>query len=193
MPYTMNDLEARAGVAPRTVREYIRRGLVAPPEKRGPGAEYDDGQLLRTIAVARLRARGEGWEAIKELLDGWSLGRVRAFVRKTEPESQPAALPRSEPPPPPPSPSPAAAPDPEAPVLEGEPVPPRAQLPGAGAPSDFRIERTAALDDAGIPDGRRYVFCPLLPGLMLLVSDDAAPLVRRVAAEIRDRYGTPRA
>jgi DNA-binding transcriptional MerR regulator len=121
MPYTMNDLEARAGVAPRTVREYIRRGLVAPPEKRGPGAEYDDGQLLRTIAVARLRARGEGWEAIKELLDGWSLGRVRAFVRKTEPESQPAALPRSEPPPPPPSPSPAAAPTPKRPSSRASP------------------------------------------------------------------------
>jgi DNA-binding transcriptional MerR regulator len=183
MPYTMADLEARAGVAPRTVREYIRRGLVAPPEKRGPDAEYDDEQLLRTVTVARLRARGEGWETIKELLDGWSLAKVRAFVRKTEPEPTPPTLPRSEPPPP----------EADAPVLEGEPVLPGAQLPGAGAPNDLLIERTGPRDDAGIPEGRRYVFCPLLPGLMLLVSDDAAPLVRRVAAEIRDRYGTPRA
>jgi hypothetical protein len=40
-----------------------------------------------------------------------------------------------------------------------------------------------------MPEGSRFVLAALLPGLALMVSDDASPLVLRVAREICESYG----
>ena len=38
--FTLTELCDRVGVSPRTVRYYISQGLLASPERRGPGATY---------------------------------------------------------------------------------------------------------------------------------------------------------
>jgi DNA-binding transcriptional MerR regulator len=180
MPYTMDDLVRRAGVSARTIREYMRLGFVDPPTGHGLAAAYDDDQMLYAVAVARMRAEGTGWEAIRERVTTWSVAKVRAYVRKTDPKP-----PAPDPVAPPPSP-------PEPPALDGEPVGPRARLPHSGAAREDRMQRDGDFPDSPVPDGSHYVFCPVLPGLVLLVSADATPLVRRIAAEMIERYGAGR-
>jgi hypothetical protein len=102
-----------------------------------------------------------------------SLEELREYVKRTDP-------PAPEPPPPPPPVDP--------PVLDGEPVEPRAKLPrGSSTQTDLDASPRSARAD--LPDGPRWILAPLLPGMVLMVRDDAAPLVRRAAAEIVERYG----
>jgi DNA-binding transcriptional MerR regulator len=172
MLYTMADLERLAGVSARTIREYIRLNYLQPPTGHGPGATYTEEQMLAAVCVARMRARGVGWDEIAGQVPGWSTAKLRAYVKKTDPVA-------AKPDPPPPQ---ASSPlDP--PALEGEPVAPRRRLPhGHGDKLDH--------DAAALPEGPRWVLVPLLPGMALMVRDDAAAVVRRAAAEIIERYGT---
>jgi hypothetical protein len=61
-------------------------------------------------------------------------------------------------------------------------VGPRKQLPRSGG-------LPAPSDDAPLPAGPRWALLPLLPGMVLMVREDAASVVKRAASEIIDRYG----
>jgi DNA-binding transcriptional MerR regulator len=190
MSYIIHHVVELTGVAPRTIRGYIKRGLVPPPAGVGLAAEYDDEHVLRISAVAGLRAQGESLEAIAEQLPGWSPAKLRSFVarwRATQSRAQQAAAAEA---------SGAVAPAPQ-PVTQappadaagaGEPVP-RAALPREASPGPRpgAVEPGAA-GAASLPDGPRWVLVSLLPGLALMVRDDAAPLVKRAATEIYERY-----
>jgi DNA-binding transcriptional MerR regulator len=189
--YTMADLVNATGVTARTIRSYIATGYLEKPEGHGPGAVYTEEHYLRAIALVRMRAAGEGWKVIAERIPEWSLQKVRAYVKKTDPPA-PAPPPPPEPAPPPGGPGGAPLPAAQAdstPALEGEPATPRRRLPRGGAPHDG-LEVSSKDDDGWLPDGPRWLPVPLLPGLALWVRDDAAPLVRRVASEIVRRYGS---
>jgi hypothetical protein len=69
----------------------------------------------------------------------------------------------------PPAPAPAPSPPPE-------PEPAMSPVPAPTEPPAFA------------PLGERWTHVPLLPGMVLLVRDDAPELVTRLAAEIRERY-----
>jgi DNA-binding transcriptional MerR regulator len=176
MIYTMAELEALTGLTARTIRDYIRHGYLAPPASRGPNATYDEEQMLRVVTIARMRAQGKRWDEVADRLKSSSLAKLRAFVRQTEPK-QPS------PPTPPPSEGSAGFP-----ALEGEPVvpglPPR--HPEAGTTTELDVLGKGP--DGASSDGTRLVMAPVLPGLVLLVNEDAAPLVKRVAAEILAKY-----
>jgi hypothetical protein len=171
MPYTMADLERASGLSSRTLRDYIRLKLLEPPSGHGPGATYTEEQLLSAVCIARMRARKTSWTDIAGTVPRWSLRQLRAYVKKTDPPKPPAAPPSA----PPPSPF-------EPPVLEGEPAGPPRQLPGSG-------DLPAAPDEPPLPGGPRWALVPLLPGMVLMVRQDAASVVRRAASEIIDRYG----
>jgi DNA-binding transcriptional MerR regulator len=170
MLYTMADLEARSGVSARTIRDYIRSKFVEPPRGHGPGATYTEEQLLRVTLIARLRARKTGWDIIGDRLGSWSLQKMRAFVRQTDPPAPPSAAPAQEP------------------AVEGEPVAP------AEAPRHPEADTTTELDvtpdrrEGELPGGAHFVMAPVLPGLALLLRHDAAPLVKRIAREILEKY-----
>ena len=183
MPYAMSDLEQLSGLKARTIREYIRIGLVSPPKGHGLAAEYSEEQLLRVVAIARLRAQGEGWHAITDAMDCWSLAKLRAYVRKTNPPA-PAPAPTAAPPSPSPSP-----PGPDGPPpLDGAPAP--RNLPPQAAAFDESTELEVAMRiDEDLPGASRFLMQQVLPGLAILVRQDAAPLVKRIAAEILARYG----
>ena len=178
MTYTMPELEALTGLTARTIRDYIHHGYLAPPSGRGPGATYNEEQMLRVVTIARMRAQGKGWTEIIRRLNTSSLAKLRAFVQETDPQ-EPAAS------------APSAASD-GSPVLEGEPV--RRPLPPRHPEADTTTELDVLNDGdtAGLPAGKRLIMAPVLPGLVLLVNEDATPLVRRVAVEILATYRVSR-
>jgi len=148
----MSVLVDRTGVAPRTVREYIRLGLLPRPEGVGPAALYSREHLQRLWAIQQMQ--GEGMllvdiQARMETMTARELSRVK-------PPEEPA-------PPPPVVPA-------EPPVERAEPV--ALSVPEADA----------------LPGGSRWLLASLLPGMVLMVRDDAPAIVRRAAAEIIERY-----
>ena len=157
----MEALVEQSGVAARTIRHWISLGLLPRPQGTGLAAVYSRDHLLRVWVVASLRRDGVRLEDIKGILATMT----RQQMGKYRPEP-PAAEP------------PASA----APTLGFEsPAPPRL---GAGVNDDTRL----ATNGTAMP-GRRYAVVPLLPGLILMVDEDAATIVRRAALEIIERYG----
>ncbi len=53
--YKLHDLAEEAGVAPRTVRYYVQRGLLPAPEFRGKDTAYGREHLLRLHVIKRLQ------------------------------------------------------------------------------------------------------------------------------------------
>jgi hypothetical protein len=179
MEYLIADLVERTGLAPRTIRSYIALKIVPPPVGNGPAAVYGDEHVLRLVAATRLRAEGASLNAVAAKLGTMSMAQVRAYVRKTEPR--------------PADPAPAAPPQPaspvDPPVLEGEPVSARRQLPRDGAAGGDLASRWPS-DGASLPPTAQWGIFPLLPGMALMVREDAAPIVKSAAAEILGRFGT---
>lgn len=159
--YTIRQVMERTGLAQRTIREWTSRGVVARPRGRGPGTRYSEDLVLRLMAVQRLREQGMLLRTIKADVRRMTLAEVAAFVGQPLREA----------------PGPAPAPQPGAP----------APLPAGPAPSP-----TAALareqDVAPLPPGQPFVIAWLLPQLGIIVGQNAPPIVRRMAAEIFERY-----
>lgn len=172
--YTIQQVVERTGLAPRVIREWTSRDVVAKPTGRGPGTRYSEDLVLRLMAVQRLRLQGMPLRTIRSELRRMSKAQVAAFLGETLEAPAPAS-------PPPPT---AAAPPPEAadPAL-GFDAPPAA-LPAA--PTSEAVAR--APETAALPPGQPFVIAWLLPQLGIIVGQNAPPLVRRIAAEIFERY-----
>jgi DNA-binding transcriptional MerR regulator len=179
MEYTISDLVARTGLAPRTIRSYIAKEIIPPPVGNGPAAVYNDEHLLRLVAATRMRAEGASLDAVAAKLRPMSLAQVRGYVRRTEPQKEPAAPPAEQP----------SSPV-EEPVTEGEPVPSAKQLPPVGAGARATLASRAWDESASLPPTPHWGIFPLLPGMALMVREDAAPIVKSAAAEILGRFGT---
>jgi DNA-binding transcriptional MerR regulator len=177
MPYVIADLVARSGAAPRTIRGYIERGLVPKPRGNGPAAVYSEEAMLRVVAITRLRAKGESLAAIAKRLERWTRKQLASFVAETEPTTA------------------GSAPAPEVPAehalhaAQGEPA---ASLPEHGADASAAIDAATPDALATVPEALHYSLVPLMPGLALMVTDDAAPVVRRIANEVIARYSAGR-
>lgn len=64
----LDELGARAGIAPRTVRYYVQRGLLPPPTFKGKDSSYGASHLLRLKVIKALQAAFYPLEEIKVLL-----------------------------------------------------------------------------------------------------------------------------
>ena len=62
--FNKHDLEIKTGVKPRTVRYYIKLGLVSPPRGKGPGATYSYPHLLLIREVEKHKR--EKWSPIQQ-------------------------------------------------------------------------------------------------------------------------------
>ena len=69
-PWKLDELAREAGVAPRTVRYYVQRGLLPPPVFRGPDTVYEERHLLRLLAIRRLQQAFLPLERIAVEIDG---------------------------------------------------------------------------------------------------------------------------
>jgi hypothetical protein len=128
--------------------------------------------MLRVVTIARMRAQKEEWVKIADRVDTWSIGKLRAFVRQTDPK--------------PPSDAPAASVGASV-ATPGEPSPPpkAPRHPEAGTTTELDV---LGGDDGALAGGTRLVVSQLLPGLVLMMNENAPPLVRRIAAEIVGKY-----
>lgn len=70
MIYNIDKLAKKAGVTRRTVRYYIQRGLLSPPEGEKRGSYYTDEHLDRLKAIQRLSDQGIPLIHMKKMLDG---------------------------------------------------------------------------------------------------------------------------
>lgn len=75
-PLTIAELEERSGVAARTIRFYIARGLLDGPDKPGRAAAYSPAHLERLAMIRRLQRRGLTLSEIARSLAGEGRGTV---------------------------------------------------------------------------------------------------------------------
>lgn len=68
--YTLTELSAITGVAPRTIRYYQSNGLLHRPGRRGNQAIYSDEHLNLLRSVAELQAEGLRLQTIRSMLNG---------------------------------------------------------------------------------------------------------------------------
>lgn len=67
--YSLRELAEAVGLAPRTVRSYIEKGLLPGPEGAGRAASYDEEHLLRLKAIR-----------VMQELDGLTLEAIRRYL-----------------------------------------------------------------------------------------------------------------
>ncbi|HEV3192770.1 MAG TPA: MerR family transcriptional regulator [Polyangiaceae bacterium] len=187
MTYTKRDVIERSGLADRTIRNYVKRGLLPAPVGHGLAAEYNEEYMVRAVAIGRMRAEGEHIDVITERIAGWTTAQFKRFVKQTEPRA-PAPPPAPAPPTPPPVASPQSQGAPPLPVPalqeavahEGEPVT------RAAVHQESRHDEIA---DGELPDAPCWRIYSLITGIGLMVDVKAPPIVQRIAAEILARYG----
>ena len=75
----MAQLAGRAGLAPRTVRYYVQRGLLPAPVFRGADTTYGEEHLLRLKAIRRLQERFLPLDAIQAELQRLGPDGIRAL------------------------------------------------------------------------------------------------------------------
>lgn len=84
--YTMTQLQDETGLSPRTIRYYITQGLLSPAHGRGPSATYDEGHLLRLLAINEFKKRLLPLETIKTRLGNMSDADIESNLRMTSTE-----------------------------------------------------------------------------------------------------------
>ena len=67
---TLTELAADSGVAPRTIRYYIARGLLEGPLERGRKAAYGERHLEKLRKIRELQEQGLALAEIARVLDG---------------------------------------------------------------------------------------------------------------------------
>lgn len=111
MPMPADELCALLGVRPRTLRSWIRAGLVPRPPFRGRATEYSDAAVLRAQAVAALRRENLPIALVRRQVSRATPDELRAIAGIAPPPA-PAPVVIAPPPPPPPEPEPEPAPPP---------------------------------------------------------------------------------
>ncbi|WP_437638387.1 helix-turn-helix domain-containing protein [Sorangium sp. So ce854] len=79
--YKLDELAAAAGVAPRTVRYYVQRGLLSAPEFRGKDTSYGREHLARLRAIKVLQQAHLPLEEIQARLAGAGLDEIERIAR----------------------------------------------------------------------------------------------------------------
>lgn len=75
------DVARLTGVPVRTLRDYVRRGLLRYTEARGTLTRYSTREVVRLVAALRLRAEKWGtWAAIKTELDTFDDAQLQAWL-----------------------------------------------------------------------------------------------------------------
>lgn len=91
----LEELARAADVSPRTIRYYVQRGLLPPPEFHGKDTTYGREHLLRLRAIKRLQQAHWPLEQIASRIGGATPAQLERLVA-AEPEP-PAAAPSPEP------------------------------------------------------------------------------------------------
>jgi len=91
--YSMQSLQAASEVSARTLRHWIRRGLLPRPLGRGRGARYDENHLMRARVVRQLRTERLSLRAVQRRMSGLSEAELRAVLPAPSPQLTVEGLP----------------------------------------------------------------------------------------------------
>lgn len=80
------------GIQPRTLRSWIKAGLVPRPRFRGRATAYADGAVLRAQAAAALRRENVPMALARRELDRSSVERLRELAGVAAPAPEPAPV-----------------------------------------------------------------------------------------------------
>ena len=170
--WLMAELSRISGMTVRRLRDYVARDLIAPIERRGTATRYARSQLVRLMAIKRMRAELELELAeIKRRMDAMGERELEAWIAQGPlPEAARTAL--------------------------GIPPLNVVQPGGVGIATDSpfapRTGTTASPAEAtsageAAPFAAWY-HLELLPGLVLQLRSTASPAVRSAAKRIYDEY-----
>jgi DNA-binding transcriptional MerR regulator len=171
--WTLAQLAELAQVAPRTIGEYTRRGLMTSPQFRGTATRYQRAHLLRLLAIRGMKNDGTASiKAIKLRLETMGQAELERWVlsRPLEPHVASALSTTTEP-----RSNDGRSPDERSTDERSTDGTNGTTLPGllggsANAPSKAPLEVWRCVQ--------------LMPGLELSLRADAAPVVRQVAAHL---------
>lgn len=82
--YSIKELEELTGFMVRTIRFYIKEGLVPRPDGTGGGASYNDKHILCLQAIKLLDDSQIKLSGIKKVLSGMTEEQMRSFVADAE-------------------------------------------------------------------------------------------------------------
>jgi DNA-binding transcriptional MerR regulator len=178
--WLMADLSRISAMPVRRLRDYVFRDLIQPIERRGTATRYDRSQLVRLMAIKRMRSESElelaeirrRMDAMGEReLEAWILtGPLPAAVLEALGRSPAAVKPAK-------SGAASALPNPALGVTSGEQ---RARARAASAGPEVTLAENPAF--------ATWQHVQLLPGLVLQLSAKASPAVRAAAKRICDEY-----
>ena len=81
LDHSLQELAAASGVNPRTIRDYVQKGLLRGADSRGPKARYGRGDLMRLRLIRRLReGPGLGLDAIRKILTNASSAEIATLA-----------------------------------------------------------------------------------------------------------------
>ncbi|WP_437758359.1 helix-turn-helix domain-containing protein [Sorangium sp. So ce1389] len=90
--YKLDELAGEAGVAPRTVRYYVQRGLLPAPEFRGKDTAYGREHLARLRAIKALQQAHWPLEEIQARLAGAGVDEIERIAAAAFPPAAPPAV-----------------------------------------------------------------------------------------------------
>lgn len=157
----MRDLARLAGVSVPTVKRYVRHGLLAPVPFYGTATRYPGDYLVRILALRYWRAAGiKTLAELRRRLDEVTYQEMIDWVT-----SHPLG--------------------PETMVALGRDVaPPTAEGTPRSAPLVTRVDAADALDASLQIPAESWQRWTLMPGLELHLKSEAAPLTRKLAAQL---------
>jgi len=86
--YSIQEIVQASGVPRRTVRYYVQRGLLPPPEGAGRGHFYRPEHLDRLLTIKDLQARGLSLEEIRARLENGGEADADALAQAPVPEME---------------------------------------------------------------------------------------------------------
>lgn len=162
--YKLHELAEEAGVAPRTVRYYVQRGLLPAPEFRGKDTAYGREHLLRLNVIKRLQQAHLPLDEIQARLANITEAELLRLTKADVPAHVPFEEPR----------------DTSAGEKLGHPY-------RASARQDPAAISLEPLTPAFETSARLYL---LAPGVELLVRDGAPAASQALVRDILNRYST---
>jgi DNA-binding transcriptional MerR regulator len=152
-------LVKRTGIDARTIRRYAERGLIPRPDFAGKKTRYTHEHLVRLLAIRKLYETSAQLSVIQAELAKRSFAELEVLVGLA------------------------------APAEADKPV----EVVAAPAPRDASATAIAPPASRGsasdfMSKGERWRKVALLPGLELMMREDATEFVRKVAREIEERY-----
>lgn len=78
--YSIGALQAASEVPARTLRSWVRSGILSKPLGRGRAARYDESHLLRARVARQLRSERLSLRAVRARMSGRSEAELRALL-----------------------------------------------------------------------------------------------------------------